>query len=178
MAIEIGEALTERVIELRRAIHRRPELGFEEVETAALVERELSELGIEHRRLAKTGVVGVVRGSRPGRVAALRADMDALPITERTGLPYASEIDGRMHACGHDAHTAMLLGAARVLASMRDRLAGTVVLIFQPAEEGPGGALPMIEAGVLEEPPTEVIGMLHVDSRIDTGTIGVTAEAR
>ena len=125
MIVEPNEAVAARVVELRRTIHRRPELGFEEHETAALVERELDELRIEHRRLAKTGVVGVVRGARPGRVAALRADMDALPIAERTGLPYASEIEGKMHACGHDAHTAMLLGAARVLASIRETFAGT-----------------------------------------------------
>ncbi len=164
----------ERVVELRRAIHRRPELGFEEHETCALVERELDVLGIEHRRLAKTGVAGILRGALPGHVVALRADMDALPITERTGLPFASEIAGKMHACGHDAHTAMLLGAARILAGMRERLHGTIVLIFQPAEEGPGGAEPMIEAGVLDDPAVEAIAMLHVDARIAPGQIGIT----
>jgi amidohydrolase len=127
-------------------------LGFEEHETAALIERELDALGVEHRRLATTGVVGIVRGANPGRVAALRADMDALPITERTGLPYASEVEGKMHACGHDAHTAMLLGAAHVLSASRRTLAGTVILIFQPAEEGPGGAEPMIAQGALDDP--------------------------
>jgi amidohydrolase len=167
-------AVTERVLELRRAIHRRPELGFEENETAALVERELDELGIEHRRVAKTGIVGVIRGAKPGAVAALRADMDALPITERTGLPFASEIPGKMHACGHDAHTAMLLGAARVLQSSRDMLHGSVVLLFQPAEEGPGGAAPMIAEGALDDPRVDAIAMLHVDPRLAPGEISIT----
>jgi amidohydrolase len=164
----------ERVIELRRAIHRQPELGFEEHQTQALVEKELDAIGVEHRRLAQTGVVAVVRGALPGHVVALRADMDALPITERSGLPFASEVAGKMHACGHDAHTAMLLGAARELHAMRDRLHGTAVLIFQPAEEGPGGAQPMIEQGALENPKVEAIAMLHVDIRLPAGSISIT----
>lgn len=174
MAAEPKDSLAAYVVALRRAIHRRPELGFEEHETAALVERELDSLGIEHRRLATTGVVAVVRGGRAGRVAALRADMDALPVSERTELPFASEIDGKMHACGHDAHVAMLLGAARVLAARREMLAGSVVLIFQPAEEGPGGAEPMIEQGALDDPKVDAVAMLHVDVRFDTGVIGIT----
>ncbi|HVR45870.1 MAG TPA: M20 family metallopeptidase [Candidatus Binatia bacterium] len=173
MALEIDKTLAERVVELRRAIHRRPELGFEEHQTAALIERELDSLHVRHRRVAQTGVIGYVGGGVPGRAVALRADMDALPIAERSGLPFASEIDGKMHACGHDAHTAMLLGAARVLAAMRTTLRGTVVLLFQPAEEGPGGALPMLEEGALDAPPVEAIAMLHVDTRLDVGTIGV-----
>ncbi len=174
MALEIDETLARRVVELRRAIHRRPELGFEEHETAALVERELDSLQIRHRRVAQTGVIGYVEGAAPGKAVALRADMDALPIGERSGLPFASEIDGKMHACGHDGHTAMLLGAAGVLAAMRPAMRGTVVLLFQPAEEGPGGALPMLEEGALDAPPVEAIAMLHVDTRLDVGTIGVT----
>ncbi len=162
-----------RVVELRREIHRHPELGFEEVKTQALVERELDELGIEHRRIAKTGVVGVIRGAKPGHVAALRADMDALPITEKSGEPFSSEVPGKMHACGHDAHTAMLLGAARVLQNMLDELHGTVVLLFQPAEEGPGGAEPMIAEGALDDPKVEAVAMLHVDHRLEPGQIGV-----
>jgi amidohydrolase len=164
----------ERVVELRRTIHRHPELGFEEQQTQALVERELTSLGIEHRRIANTGVVGVIRGGKPGHVAALRADMDALPITEKSGEPFSSEVPGKMHACGHDAHTAMLLGAARVLQGMRVDLTGSVVLLFQPAEEGPGGAEPMIAEGALDDPKVEAVAMLHVDHRLNAGTIGVT----
>ncbi|MBV8345053.1 MAG: amidohydrolase [Candidatus Eremiobacteraeota bacterium] len=175
MTLEIDGTLAERVVELRRAIHRRPELGFEEHATAALVERELDSLKIRHRRVAATGVIGYIEGAAPGRVAALRADMDALPIVERTGLSFASEIEGKMHACGHDAHTAMLLGAARVLVGMRATMRGSVVLLFQPAEEGPGGALPMLEEGALDAPPVDAIAMLHVDSRLEVGTIGVAA---
>jgi amidohydrolase len=163
-----------RIVELRREIHRHPELGFEEQQTQALVERELKALGIEHRRIATTGVVGVIRGGVPGKTVALRADMDALPITEKSGEPFASEVPGKMHACGHDAHTAMLLGAARVLQGMRDELHGNVVLLFQPAEEGPGGAEPMIAQGALDDPQVEAVAMLHVDHRLETGTIGVT----
>jgi amidohydrolase len=172
--LEPATQTTKRVVELRRAIHRRPELGFEEHETQALIERELDDIGIEHRRLAGTGVVGIVRGALPGKVAALRADMDALPITERTGLPFASEVAGKMHACGHDAHTAMLLGAARELHAMRDRLHGTTVLIFQPAEEGPGGAEPMVAQGALDDPTVDAIAMLHVDPRLAPGEISIT----
>lgn len=174
MPTHADESLVAHVRALRRSVHRRPELGFEEHETAALIERELDALAIEHRRVAGTGVVGIVRGERPGRVAALRADMDALPIGERTGLPFASEIHGKMHACGHDAHVAMLLGAARVLSERRPTLEGCVVLLFQPAEEGPGGAQPMIEQGVLDDPKVDAIAMLHVDIRFEAGTIGIT----
>ncbi len=175
MALQIDGTLAEHVVELRRAIHRRPELGFEEQETAALVERELDSLKIHHRRVARTGVIGYIEGAAAGPIVALRADMDALPITERTGLSFASESEGKMHACGHDAHTAMLLGAARVMAAMRATMHGSIVLLFQPAEEGPGGALPMLEEGALDGPPVDAIAMLHVDSRLDVGTIGVAA---
>lgn len=164
----------ERVVAWRRTIHSYPEPGFEEERTAGLIQRVLDEAGIEHRRLAKTGVVGVIRGARPGRVVGLRADMDCLTVEERSGEPFASERPGLMHACGHDAHVAMLLGAASDLAADRASLHGSVVCIFQPAEEGPGGAKPMIAEGCLDDPKVEAIAMLHVDPRLDTGTVGIT----
>ncbi|HTV74162.1 MAG TPA: M20 family metallopeptidase [Candidatus Acidoferrales bacterium] len=173
----LADGIVERAVALRREIHLHPELGFEEERTAAIVERELDALGIEHRRLAKTGVVGLIVGAIPGRVAGLRADMDALPITENSGEPFSSQVPGKMHACGHDAHTAMLLGAARELHEQRASLHGTVVLLFQPAEEGPGGALPMIEAGAMDDPKIDAVAMLHVDARIPTGSIGLRAGA-
>ena len=174
MSVTVPAETAERSVAIRREIHRRPELGFEEHNTQAIVERELDALGIEHRRIASTGVVGIVRGTLPGHVTGLRADMDALPITEDSGEACASENPGKMHACGHDSHTAMLLGAARVLHESRDTFAGTAVLLFQPAEEGPGGALPMIDEGALDDPAVEAVTMLHIDPRLETGTIGIT----
>jgi amidohydrolase len=174
MSATLPAPTVERAVAIRREIHRHPELGFEEHNTQAIVERELDALGIEHYRAAQTGVVGVIRGALPGHVSGLRADMDALPITEDSGEACTSEVPGKMHACGHDSHTAMLLGAARVLQESRETLHGSVVLLFQPAEEGPGGAKPMIEEGALENPKVEAVTMLHVDSRLATGTIGIT----
>jgi amidohydrolase len=170
----LPEETVARATAIRREIHRHPELGFEERNTQAIVERELDALGIEHRRIAKTGVVGIVRGALPGHVTGLRADMDALPITEDSGEDCTSEIPGKMHACGHDSHTAMLLGAARVLHESRDAFHGTAVLLFQPAEEGPGGAQPMIDEGALDDPKVEAVTMLHIDPRLSTGSIGIT----
>jgi len=174
LEVPVAPEIVTRTVEVRRLIHRHPELGFEEQRTAALVESELDAIGVEHRRVATTGVVGIIRGAKPGHVVGLRADMDALPVDEQSGEPFSSEVPGKMHACGHDAHTAMLLGAARELMRTRDHLQGTVVLLFQPAEEGPGGALPMIEAGVMENPKIEAVAMLHVDNRLDVGIVGVT----
>jgi len=159
-----------RVVEWRRRIHRQPELGFQEHETAALVEGVLVGAGLEPRRAAGTGVVAAIATGRPGPVVALRADMDALPIAERTGLPFASEVPGVMHACGHDGHTAMLLGAACAIAAAPDEIqASEVRLLFQPAEEvGPeGGARAMLAAGALEG--VEVIAGLHLTPRLPTG---------
>lgn len=147
---------------IRQDIHRHPELGLEEVRTAGIVAGKLREWGVEVvEGIGKTGVVGIVKGDRPGqRMIGLRADMDALPIEEKTGLSYASQVPGVMHACGHDGHTAMLLGAGRHLSRNRD-FGGTVVLIFQPAEEGRGGARAMVSDGLFERFPCDAIYALH-----------------
>ena len=139
------------LIAIRRDIHAHPELAFEEVRTAGIVAAELARLGIGHRTgIGRTGVVGTIAGGRPGPTLIIRADMDALPIHEQTGLPHASQIDGKMHACGHDIHTSTLLGVAAVLKDLAPQMAGTVRLVFQPAEENLGGAAEMIEDGVLD----------------------------
>ncbi|MDO9435712.1 amidohydrolase [Hydrogenophaga sp.] len=159
---------------LRQTIHQYAELGLEEVRTSALVAAKLREWGVEVTEgVGKTGVVGVVRGKREGsRSVGLRADMDALPLPEQTGLPYRSCNAGTMHACGHDGHTAMLLGAARYLAETRD-FAGTVVLIFQPAEEGRGGARAMIDDGLFDRFPCDAIYGLHNRPGLAVGHLGV-----
>ena len=159
------------VVKWRRAIHRHPELGFEEERTGELVASELRKAGVDSIRVAKTGVVGSIRGAGPGKTIALRADMDALPIVECSGESFSSEVAGKMHACGHDAHTAMLLGAAVSIARERDRLAGTIKFFFQPAEEGPGGAKPMIDAGVMDG--VDAVAMIHVWPTLPAGTIGI-----
>ncbi len=164
----------EEVVRLRRDLHQFPELAFQEFRTSRVVADFLGELGLTVQTgLAKTGVMTTIEGSQPGPTLLLRADMDALPIEEQTGLPYASQNEGKMHACGHDGHTAILLATARHLAAMRERLKGKVRLIFQPAEEGPGGAKPMIEEGVLEGVDA-AIG-LHLWSNLPIGTATVCA---
>ena len=159
------------IVEKRRAIHRHPELMYEEFETSRLVQNTLSELGIEYEKdIAVTGVVGLL-GNGEGPCVALRADMDALPIHEEADVEFRSEIDGKMHACGHDCHTAMLLGAARVLKDNEGEINGTIKLIFQPAEEGGAGGKMMREQGVLEDPDVERIFGLHVSDKLPTGTL-------
>ena len=148
---EAATALQPRLVEIRRDIHAHPELAFEEVRTAGIVAAELARMGITHRTgIGRTGVVGVIEGGRPGPTLAIRADMDALPIHEATGLDFASTTDGKMHACGHDIHTTTLLGVAEVLSGLAPQLAGRIVLVFQPAEESLGGAAAMVADGVLE----------------------------
>jgi len=166
------ERINDQVIGWRRSIHAHPELGFQEHATSELVERELTRAGVATQRVARTGIVGLIEGARPGKTLALRADMDALPLQERSGEPFASVVPDVMHACGHDAHTAMLLGAAVSLAPQRSQIAGNIKFIFQPAEEGPGGAKPMIEAGVLENPHVDAAVMIHVLPLLPAGVIG------
>jgi hippurate hydrolase len=155
------DTLDKEIVELRHSIHSHPELGFEEVRTSDLVAERLAAWGYEvHRGLGKTGVVGTLKLGKGERRIGIRADMDALPIHEQTNLPYASKIPGKMHACGHDGHTAMLLGAAKALAKTRD-FDGTLHLIFQPAEEGQGGAKKMIEDGLFRLFPCDAVYGMH-----------------
>jgi len=174
-----------KVVEWRRHIHQYPELGNQEVKTAKYVADHLRRLGIEVRTgVAKTGVVGILKGSQPGPVIGLRADLDGLPVTERNALPFASKEKsvfngqnvGVMHACGHDTHVAMLMGTAEVLAGMKDKIKGTVVFIFQPAEEGPpageeGGAPLMVKEGVMDNPKIDAVFGIHINSQTEVGKI-------
>jgi amidohydrolase len=178
-------SIEKKVIDWRRDLHEHPELGNAEVRTAGIVAKHLESLGIEVQTgVAKTGVVGILKGGKPGPVVALRADMDGLPVTERGNLPFASKVRttyngqevGVMHACGHDTHVAILMGVAEVLASIRKDIPGTVKFIFQPAEEGAphgeeGGAELMVKEGVLENPKVEVIFGLHINSQTPVGDI-------
>jgi amidohydrolase len=160
---------------LRRDFHRHPELAFQELRTAGVVARELTALGIEvHSGIAKTGVVALLEGAHPGPVVLLRFDIDALPILEETGAEYASQAPGVMHACGHDGHTAIGLTVARLLQNHRQELAGTVKLVFQPAEEGFGGAELMIQEGVLENPKPDLTLALHLWNHAPVGWLGIT----
>jgi amidohydrolase len=164
----------EEMVAVRRDLHAHPELAFEEHRTAALVAAKLKALGIEHRTgVGRTGVLATVRGARGGKTVLLRADMDALPIQEESGVPYRSQTPGKMHACGHDCHTSILLGVARRLAREREALTGAVTLAFQPAEEVGGGAEAMIKDGALEPRPDAAFGV-HVWQDLDLGIVGVT----
>ena len=188
LAAEIDQRAAQvegKVIAWRRDIHQNPELGNREVRTAKLVADHLRSLGLEVQTgIAHTGVVGLLRGEKPGPVVALRADMDALPVAEEVNIPFASKVKstyngqevGVMHACGHDTHTAILMGVAEILSGLKPQLQGSVKFIFQPAEEGPpsgeeGGAALMIKQGVLENPKPDAIFGLHVISSIETGKI-------
>ncbi|MFL6466734.1 MAG: amidohydrolase, partial [Pyrinomonadaceae bacterium] len=193
MSAEINTAAAKilpKVIEWRRYLHEHPELSNREVNTAKFVAEELRKLGIEVKTgIAKTGVVGILKGGSPGPVIGLRADMDALPVTERNSLPFTSkeiaEFNGQkvgvMHACGHDSHVAMLLGTATVLSGMKAKVKGTVVFIFQPAEEGTpgtetGGAPEMIKEGVMDNPKMDAIFGIHINAQTEIGKIGYKAE--
>jgi amidohydrolase len=163
-------SLKDELVALRRDFHQHPELGFEEVRTSGVVTGYLEGLGLKPRcGIAKTGVTADIVGALPGPTILLRADMDALPITEETGLAFASQNPGKMHACGHDGHTAILLVTAKLLAQRRQSLRGTVRVLFQPAEEGPGGAAPMIAEGVLDG--VQVALGLHLWLHLNTGQV-------
>ena len=202
MAIAVSTALDQRideaakkvapkVIDCRRDIHQHPELGNREFRTSKLVAERLRELGIEVKTpIAHTGVIGLLRGGKPGRVVALRADMDALPVVEQVDVPFKSTVRttyngqevGVMHACGHDAHVAILLGVAEVLSGIRQELPGTVVFLFQPAEEGApqgeeGGAALMVKEGALDNPKVDAVFALHVTSRYPVGQIAYRSGA-
>ena len=170
--------LQNQLVEWRRSIHQKPELGFQETITADFIARKLQEWQIPHQtQIAQTGIVATIEGKRPGKVLAIRADMDALPIQEENQVPYRSIHDGKMHACGHDGHVAIALGVAYYLSQHRQDIIGTVKIIFQPAEEGPGGAKPMVEAGVLKNPDVDAIIGLHLWNNLPLGTIGVRSGA-
>ena len=173
---QLNEEFFGEIVRLRRAIHRNPELAFEERETARLVIETLEPLGLDLRTgVAKTGIVATLEGAHPGPTVALRGDMDALPIQEENGFDFVSRNPGKMHACGHDAHTSSLLGTAMILARLRDSLHGSVRFLFQPSEERlPGGAKPMIAEGALAGPagPKAIFGQ-HVQPDLPAGTIGV-----
>lgn len=171
-------SLQPQLVEWRRRLHQKPELAFNENLTAEFVSKKLQEWGIEHQtNIAKTGIVAIIDSGKPGRVLAIRADMDALPIQEENEVDYRSQHNGIMHACGHDGHTAIALGTAYYLTKHKHSFSGTVKMIFQPAEEGPGGAKPMIEAGVLKNPDVDAIVGLHLWNNLALGTVGVRSGA-
>jgi amidohydrolase len=173
LTIDVPAEVAAEVVATRRDLHEHPELGFEEERTAAMVAGRLRALGFDvHTGIGRTGVVGVLRGARPGKTIMLRADMDALPIDEENDVPYRSRTPVHMHACGHDGHVAMLLGAARIVMSRRDEVAGTVCFLFQPAEEGKGGAKAMVADGVLERFGIERAYGLHLASTHPAGQVG------
>ncbi|MDP6883069.1 MAG: amidohydrolase [Rhodospirillales bacterium] len=174
----LTEKITDELIQIRRTIHQNPELGFEEFETAKLVSGALDRMGILQRTgVGGTGVVGIIEGAGSGKTVAIRADMDALPIDEQSGVSFASKVPGKMHACGHDVHTVIALGAAMVLNQMKDQLKGRVKLIFQPNEEGLEGAQAMIKDGVFEDPAIDIVLGYHNWPLLEAGKVGYHAGA-
>ena len=168
----------DRIISMRRDLHRIPETAFTEHKTAAYIADYLHKEDLEVTTgIAKTGVVGLLKTGKPGQTLMIRADMDALPVTEETGLPFASEHEGRMHACGHDAHITMVLSAVTAIKKFANQLTGNIKFLFQPAEESPGGAKPMIEEGVLENPHVDYSVGCHVWPLLPQGQVGVKAGA-
>ena len=179
------DTIFDELVSIRRDIHAHPELGMHEVRTSALIRSELEKMGVDEiRQPLPTAVVALIHGKKgPGKCVALRADIDALPVHEETGLPFASETEGIMHACGHDLHTTMLLGAAKTLCHMRDQFAGTVKLIFEPSEDlMPGGARALVAAGVMENPHVPSSASMSAPLRMTPwavcSSIRVTSPAR
>lgn len=170
-----ADNIKDELKQIRRTLHQYPELGFEETNTSKYIKEFLTKEGIEYTEFAKTGVCGIINGTKEGnnKVIALRADIDGLPIQDKKTCEYSSKVKGKMHACGHDGHTTILLGAAKILNKHKDEFSGTVKLIFEPAEETTGGAKVMIKEGVLENPKVDVMCGLHVEETIDCGSIMV-----
>jgi len=169
----LASQFSDEIIDIRRALHTNPELSFKEFETAALIERKLDEWGIEHERIAITGITGIINGNGMGKYLVIRADIDALPIQEMNTCEYKSKNPGIMHACGHDVHTAVLLGAIRILFLLKESWSGSIRFIFQPAEELlPGGALKILESGLLDHPAPDYIIAEHVSPELPAGTFG------
>lgn len=171
-----AEVISEEIINIRRDIHQNPELGFEEYRTSSLIKKFLEDEGIKYTSVAGTGVCGIIEGNLEDKlskkkIVALRADIDALPILEKNDIIYKSQVNGKMHACGHDAHTAILLGAAKILNKHKDKFSGIVKLLFEPAEETVGGAKFMIKEGVLDNPNVDIVIGLHVEETLDVGKI-------
>lgn len=171
---EKSESIKNELIKIRRDIHANPELGLQEVRTASIIEKELNKLGITIQKgVGVTGIVGILNGNYPGKTIMLRADMDCLKVLEQNEVPYKSKIDGLMHACGHDGHTAWLIGAAMILSGLKDKIHGTVKFVFQPGEEYSGGAKLMIQDGVLENPSVDAVVGGHVWPYLQSGQVGI-----
>jgi amidohydrolase len=173
MINEKAEAIKDELIEIRRYLHKYPETDFIEFVTSKYIQEKLSDYDIPFEIKATTGIVGIIRGAKPGKTVLLRADIDGLPIKEESKVEFASERDGYMHACGHDIHATCLLGAAKILNEMKDNISGNIKLVFQPAEEGAGGALPMIEEGIMENPHVDAAFALHVEPLENVGNIQI-----
>lgn len=171
--LEEAKLIRDEIINNRRYFHEYPEVGFEEFNTSKKIVEFLNSLGIENKVVCGTGIVALIKGNGDGPVIALRSDLDALPLEDRKNVEYASKIKGKMHACGHDGHMSILMGAAKILNKYKDEFKGTVKLIFEPAEETVGGAKFMIEEGVLQNPKVDAIVGLHVSELLDSGTIGL-----
>lgn len=180
MAINLSSEVLElkqETIDTRRDIHKFPELGFQETRTSELIANKLTTLGYEVKRVAKTGVTGLIKGKDQSKTIAIRADIDCLPLQELNNIEYKSQNEGKMHACGHDAHTSIALTVAKILKNRQDELKYNVKFLFQPAEESPGGAEPMIQEGVLEDPKVDAIIGLHVWNTMQIGKVGIKAGA-